>query len=193
MGFQGLETFEFRPSLTSWQRVVPLRLSILALDTQALDTALTLTLPFVAHSQRKVSLGRGGTVILRNSDGRVLPVVMLAAPTRLRLRDFLWLRAGQNLFAVTTGNGTAEVAFDLGLGFQPHRLFALTLDTRIADVAFDGDGHEDSVTLADVGTILLEGTFAPIPGVDVVGTFDVPDVGRGLDTYAVRTAIRLRF
>jgi len=192
-GFEGVPTFDLRPSLTSWQRVVPLRLSVLALDTQALDTALTLTLPFVAYAQRTITFVRRGSVILRNGDGRVLPSVALEAPTRWRLNDWLWLRAGENLFAVTTGNGTAQFAFDLGFGLQLHRLFAVTLDSRIADVSFTGDGHLASDTLADVGSVVLEGTFTPIRRLDVVGSFDVPDVGRGVDGYTIRAAIRARF
>src|SRR5438128_426131 len=78
------------------------------------------------------------------NSGRVLPEVDLAAPTRWRLTDWLWLRAGENLFAATTADGMAHFAFDLGVGVQPHRLFAVTLDSRIASVAFDGGGHETS-------------------------------------------------
>jgi hypothetical protein len=192
-GFQGVPPLDLRSNLSSWQRVVPLRLSVLALDTETLDTAVTLTLPFVAHSERTIFFGRGGHLTLRNGDGRVLPAVLLAAPTRWRLTDWLWLRAGQNLFAVTTGDGTALFAFDFGIGVQPHRLFAVTLDTRIAAVVFDGAGEEFSETLADRGTMTLEGTFAPIRGLDLVGGFDLPDVGRGIDNYALRTAVRVRF
>jgi hypothetical protein len=47
-GFQGVYD-DIRPSFTSWKHVVPVRLSFLALDTEALDTAVALTLPFRAR------------------------------------------------------------------------------------------------------------------------------------------------
>ena len=193
-GFLGAQRLDARPNLTSWQRVVPLRLSLLALDTETLDTALTLTLPFVAHASRTFVISNrfGTTVTTTNGDGRVLPVVQLAAPTRWRLNDWLWLRAGEDLFSVTTGEGQARFAFDLGVGVQPHRLFAVTLDSRIASIAFDGDGHESSQTLADVGTIDREGVFAPCSRFDVVGSLGMPDTGRGFDDYVIRLAVRLR-
>ena len=192
-GFQGVRGFDLRPSLTSWKRVVPLRLSVLALDTEVLDTAVTLTLPFVAHASRIIRFGRGGTVERStNGDGRVLPVVELAAPTRWRLTDWLWLRAGENLFAVTTGDGVARFAFDFGIGVRPHRIFAVTLDSRIASIAFDGDGNDASQTVCDVGTIDLEGVLAPLPGFDLVGTLVLPDVGRGFDDWITRLAVRAR-
>ena len=184
--------FDLRPSKASWQRVVPLRLSGLVLDTETLDTAVTLTLPFTAHAERTLDFGRGGVYRFRNGDGRVLPAVDLAAPTRWRLTDWAWLRAGENLFRVTTGDVTASFAFDLGIGVQPHRIFAVTLDSRIAEVAFDGDGEEFSQTLADRGTIDLEGTLAPLPGFDLVGSLGLPDVGRGFDDWVTRVAIRVR-
>ena len=192
-GFQGAFGFDPRANLTSWQRRIPLRLSVLALDTEALDTAVTLTLPFVAFQERRVSVPRGGTFVLRNSDGRALPEVDLGAPTRWRLTDWFWFRAGQDLFAVTTNDGTAGFFFNVGMGVQPHPMFAATLDSRIAAVTFDGGGHSSSVTLADVGTIALEGTFTPIRCLDIVGDFDIPDVGNGVDKYAIRTAMRVRF
>jgi hypothetical protein len=191
-GFDGLQ-IDTRPSLSSWQRVVPLRFSLLALDTRAVDTALALTLPFTAHAERTFLFRHGPDITFSNGDARVLPAVGLAAPTRLVVNDWLWLRAGEDLFAVRTRDGTARFAFELGLGLQPHPLFAVTLDSRIADVTFDGDGDGTSETVTDVGTIVLEGTFAPIRGLDVVGSFDLPDVGRGVDTYAVRSAVRVRF
>lgn len=192
-GFQGVPDLDPRPSLTSWRRVIPVRLSVLALDTEALDTAVTLTLPFVAYEQRTLLFGRGGHIILRNSNGRALPIVQLAAPTRWRLTDWLWLRAGENLFAVATADGSAQFAFDFGIGVQPHRLFAVTLDSQIAAVAFDGDGELFSRTLADLGTLALEATFTPIRNLDLVGSLDLPDIGGGIDTYALRTAVRVRF
>jgi len=193
-GFQGVPGFDVRPSLTSWRRIVPVRLSLLALDTETLDTAVTLTLPFVAHASRTFFLGRSGekVVTFANGDGRVLPEVDLAAPTRWRLTDWLWLRAGENLFAVTTGDGIAQFAFDLGVGVQPHRLFAVTLDSRMASIAFDGGGHETSQTLADAGTIELTGFFTPLRNVDVVGSLGLPNVGRGFDDYVTRIAVRAR-
>ena len=190
-GFQGVPGFDIRPSLASWRRVVPARVSLLALDTETLDTAVTLTLPFVAHSSRTLNFGRGGYVTFANS-GRVLPEVDLAAPTRWRLTDWLWLRAGENLFAATTADGMAHFAFDLGVGVQPHRLFAVTLDSRIASVAFDGGGHETSQTLANDGTIELTGYITPLRNVDVIGSLGLPDVGRGFDDYVTRIAIRAR-
>jgi hypothetical protein len=192
-GYQG-SRFDFRPNLTSWQRVVPFRLSFLALDTEPLDTAMTLTLPFVAHASRVTEPSRFlNPIKLQNSDGRVLPAVELAAPTRWRLTDWLWLRAGENLFAVTTAQGVARFAFDFGVGVQPHQLLAVTLDSRIATIAFDGSGNEASQTLRDVGTIALEATFSPLSCLDLVGGFDLPDVGRGTDAYALRSAVRVRF
>jgi len=190
-GFQGVPGFDIRPSLTSWSRVVPARVSLLALDTETLDTAVTLTLPFVAHSSRTLNFGRGGYVTFTNS-GRVLPEVDLAAPTRWRLNDWLWLRAGENLFAITTADGIAHFAFDLGVGVQPLRLFAVTLDTRIASVAFDGGGHGSSQTPADDGTIALTGYFTPIRNLDVIGSLDLPDVGSRFEDYALRIAVRAR-
>jgi hypothetical protein len=188
----GVPETDVRPSKTSWQRVVPLRLAGLALDTETLDTAVTLTLPFTAHAERTLSFGRGGDHRFRNGDGRVLPAVELALPTRWRLADYVWLRAGENLFAVTTGDVVASFAFDLGVGVQPHPIFAVTLDTRIAEIGFDGDGEEFSQTLADVGTIDLEGTLAPFPGFDLVGSLGLPDVGAGFDDWLTRIAIRVR-
>ena len=184
--------FDARPSKASLQHVVPLRLSGLALDTDTLDTAVTLTLPFTAHAERTFFLFRSGPFRFRNGDGRVLPAVELAAPTRWRLTDWVWLRAGENLFQVTTGDVTATFAFDLGIGVQPHRIFAVTLDSRIADIAFDGDGEESSQTLADVGMIDLEGTLAPLPGFDLVGSLGLADVGRGFDDWVTRVGIRVR-
>ena len=192
-GVQGVSGLDLRPSLTSWQRIVPLRLSLLALDTEAVDTAITLTLPFVASASRTYYFGRGGRIVSRLGDGRVLPAVQLAAPTRWRLTDWCWLRAGENLFQVTTGQGTAAFAFDFGVGIQPHRMIAVTLDSRIASIAFDGDGELASQTLADVGTIDLEGTFSPVAWFDVVGALVLPDVGQGFDDYLTRLAFRVRF
>lgn len=193
-GFQGVSGLvDLRPSLTSWRRIVPVRLSLLALDTAAVDTAVTLTLPFVAHASRTFTFGRGGSVTFENSDGRVLPLIELGAPTRWRLTDYFWLRGGENLFAVTTGQGIARFAFDLGIGVQPHQIFAVTLDTRIASVRFDGDGERGSTTLADVGTLDLEGTLALLPMFDVVGSLGLFDVGRGFDDYATGLAVRVRF
>ena len=183
---------DIRPSQASWQHVIPLRLSGLALDTETLDTAVTLTLPFVAHAERTVSLGRAGVFRFQNGDGRVLPAVQLAAPTRWRLSDWVWLRAGENLFQVTTGDVTATFAFDLGIGVQPHRIFAVTLDSRIADVSFDGDGAQSSQTLADVGIVDLEATLAPLPGFDLVGSLGRPNVGRGFNEWVTRVGIRVR-
>lgn len=188
----GVRGFDVRPSKASWQQVVPLRLSALALDTETLDTAVTLTLPFTRHAERTANVFRGGQFRFRNGDGRVLPAVELAAPTRWRLCDWAWLRAGENLFGVTTGDVTASFAFDLGVGVQPHRIFAVTLDSRIAEIAFDGDGEEGSETLADHGTIDLEGTLAPFPGFDLVGSLGLPDVGSGFDEWETRVAIRVR-
>jgi hypothetical protein len=187
----GFDPPDIRPSRASWQHVVPLRLSGLALDTDTLDTAVTLTLPFTANADREIFFGRSYHRS-RNGDGRVLPSVDLAAPTRWRLTDWVWLRAGENLFQVTTGDVAATFAFDLGVGVQPHRIFAVTLDSRIADITFDGDGEEPSQTLADVGTIDLEGTLAPIPGFDLVGSLGLPDVGRGFDEWVTRFGIRVR-
>ena len=94
---------------------------------------------------------------------------------------------------MTTGNGTARFAFDLGVGLQPHPMFAITLDSRIADVTFRGDGNGASETIADVAPIVVEGTFTPVRWLDFVGTFDLPDVGGGVDNYALRSAVRVRF
>jgi hypothetical protein len=171
---------------------VPLRLAGLVLDTETLDTALTLTLPFTAHAERTLNFGRGGTPRFRNGDGRVLPAVELALPTRWRLGDYVWLRGGENLFGVTTGDVVATFAFDLGVGVQPHPIFAVTLDTRIAEIGFDGDGEEFSQTLADRGSIDLEGTLALLAGLDLVGSLGLPDVGRGFDDWVTRVAIRVR-
>jgi hypothetical protein len=93
---------------------------------------------------------------------------------------------------VTTDRGVADFNFDLGLGVQPHPLLALMLDTRIASVAFDGSGHEGSVTLADRGEMFLQGVFAVLPGFDVVGGLDLFDVGRGFDEYTTRIGFRVR-
>jgi hypothetical protein len=87
---------------------------------------------------------------------------------------------------------TATFAFDLGIGVQPHRIFAVTLDSRIADIAFDGDGEESSQTLADVGIVDLEGTLAPLPGFDLVGSLGLPNVGRGFNEWVTRVGIRVR-
>jgi hypothetical protein len=191
--FQGTRPFDLRPSLTSWNRVVPVRLSFLALDTETVDTAVAVTVPFVGYSERRLSFGRGGSVRLRNSDGRVVPAVGLEAPTRWRLTDWLWLRAGENLFAVTTGAGVAQFTFNLGLGVQPHEIFAVTLDTRVASIAFDGSGDEGSETLADRGVIDLEGTLSPCRWFDLVGSLGMPDVGGGFDNYVTRVGVRVRF
>ena len=191
--FQGVSLVDLRPSLTSWKRVVPLTLSFLALDTEPVDTALTLTLPFTASAERTIFFGRGGQETLRNGNGRVLPEVDLGAPTRWRLCDWFWLRAGQNLFAVTTGDATAGFFFNVGVGVQAHRTFAVTLDTRLAFVAFDGNGEVAHQTLADQGVIALEGTYSPTRWFDLVGGLTMPDVGRGFDDYATRVAIRARF
>ena len=191
-GFQGVPLTDLRPSLASWQHVVPLRLSFLALDTESLDTALSLTLPFTAHASRTIAFGRGGFAVTSNSSGRVLPAVALEAPTRWRLTDWLWFRAGQDLFTVTTADGIAVFDFVFGLGVQPHPSFAVTLDSSIARVAFDGSGHSGSRTLADFGTIALEGTYSPCRWFDFVGGLDLPDVDRGFDDYATRVAVRVR-
>jgi hypothetical protein len=194
--FQGGPTIDLRPSLISWNRVVPFRLSLLALDTAALDTAVNVTLPFVAHpsSSRRVVFSRFGTTVLRDTfDGRVLPVVQLAAPTRWRLTDWFWFRAGENLFSVTTADGIAAFQFDFGIGIQPHPLLALTLDSRIATVLFDGDGEVASQTIGDFGTIDLEGVFAPTRWFDVVGSLGLPDVGQAFEDYITRAAVRVRF
>jgi hypothetical protein len=194
--FQGGPTIDFRPSLISWNRVVPFRLSLLALDTATLDTAVTLTLPFVAHpsSSRRVVFSRFGTTVLRDTfDGRVLPVVQMAAPTRWRLTDWFWFRAGENLFSVTTADGVAGFQFDFGVGVQPHRLFAVTLESRIAAILFDGDGEVASQTIGDFGTIDLEGVFAPTRWFDVVGSLGLPDVGQAFEDYVTRAAVRVRF
>jgi hypothetical protein len=193
-GFQGGGRIDIRPSPTSWRRVVPLRLSFLALDTEALDTALTVTLPFSSPVTRTINLGRGGRAILAEGDGQhALPLVELGAPTRWRLTDWLWLRAGENLFSVTTGSGAARFAFDFGVGVQPHRLFAVTFDARVAEIAFDGNGNEGSATIADASMISLTGIFTPIARFDLLGGFDLPNAGDGFDTYAIRTAVRVRF
>jgi hypothetical protein len=191
-GFQGASGFDIRASLTSWKRVVPVRLSVLALDTEALDTALALTLPFTATAERTEFFGRGGSQTFTNGNGKVVPAVLLAAPTRWRLLDWFWLRAGENLFSVTTDQSTATFEFDLGVGFQPHPIFAVTLDTRIASVSFDGDGHENTDTLADDGTFDLEGTLAPFPWFDLVGNLVLPDAGHGFDDWITRMAVRVR-
>jgi hypothetical protein len=190
---QGIDPRDLRPSLTSWKRVVPLRVALLALDTDTLDTAVRVTLPFVGHSTREYRFGRGGSLVLSTpGNPRVLPVVALDAPTRWRLTDRLWLRAGENLFAVTTTDTVAAFAFDFGVGVQPHRMFALTLDSRIASVAFAGDGDSASETVCDRGTLDLEGTFAPLPFFDVVGSAALPDVGDGFDDYVLRIGVRVR-
>jgi hypothetical protein len=194
--FQGAPALDARPSLISWNRVVPLRLSLLAVDTAALDTAVSLTLPFVAHpsSSRRIVFSRFGTTVLRSSpDGRVLPVVELAAPTRWRLTEWFWFRAGENLFRVTTADGIAQFQFDFGVGVQPHRLFAATLDSRIASIFFDGDGDEASQTIGDFGTIDLEGVFAPTSWFDLAGSLVLPDVGQAFEDYVTRAAVRVRF
>lgn len=190
--FQGSSPFDIRSTLTSWQRVVPLRFSALALDTDSLDTAVTLTLPFVAHSSRIIRFGRFGQERFSNS-GRVLPAVALAAPTRWRLTDWLWVRGGQNLFAVTTDDGTAAFSFDAGLGVQPIPMIALTMDTRLASVAFDGDGESSSNTLGNSVPLAWQLTVAPCRLFDVVGDVAVDDVGRGFDNYLLRLGFRARF
>jgi hypothetical protein len=189
----GTPTPDLRPSLASWQHVVPVRLSFLALDTDTLDTAATLTVPFVAHVSRFVNPSpRFFNPVTVSNSGRVVPEVDLAAPTRWRLCDRLWLRAGEDLFKVSTGDGIATFAFDVGIGVQLHRLFAMTLDTRIASVSFDGSGHEASQTLADVGRIALTGYFTPLWNLDVVGSLELPDVGAGFDDWGTRVAVRYR-
>lgn len=185
---------DLRPSLSSWRRVVPFRLSVLALDTDGVDTAVTLTLPFVAYASREfVSCGFRCTTRVRNGDGRVLPAIELAAPTRWRLTPWLWLRAGQNLFSVTTNEGTGRFNFDLGLGLQAHRLLAFTLDTRLASVTFDGSRNSTSETLCDRGTVDLAAVFSVLPGLDFVGNVVLPDFGRRFDDYVLRSAVRVRF
>lgn len=194
LGFQGVPGgVDIRPSLASWKRVVPLRLAGLVLDTESLDTAVTLTLPFTSRAERTISIFRGGTLEFRNGDGRVLPAVDLAAPTRWRLNDWLWLRAGENLFSVTTGDVFATFAFDFGVGVQPHRIFAVTLDSRVAQVSFNGDGEDDSDTLGDRVPLDLEGTLAPCRWFDLVGSVGLPDAGHGFDSWATRMAMRVRF
>ncbi len=188
--FEGIFT-ETRPTLSSWNRTVPVRLSVLALDTETLDTAVTLTIPFLSHSTRTNFL-RSGSIEVSNGPNRVVPEVDLGAPTRWRLTDWLWLRAAQDLFAVSTVDGTASFAFNVGIGVQPLPIFAATLDTRIATVAFDGSGHSTSETLADRGTILLEGTLAPCRYFDLIGDLDLPDVGSGVDDWLARLAFRVR-
>jgi hypothetical protein len=153
---------------------------------------VTLTLPFTAEARTRTYFGRGGAVVIRDPNHRVLPAVQLAAPTRWRLNDWFWFRAGEDLFTVTTGTGVASFAFDLGVGVQPDPMFAVTLDSRIATIAFDGSGHEASTTLADVGTIDLEGTFTPCRWFDFVGSLDMLDVGGGFDNYVTRVAVRVR-
>lgn len=183
---------DLRPSLASWQHVVPTRLSFLALDTETLDTAVRLTIPFTTHASRTLNFGRGGSVDLSNGTGRVVPLVALDAPTRWRLTDWLWLRAGQDLFAVGTADGTAEFQFDFGVGVQPHPSFAVTLDSSIAAVLFNGSGQSASRTIVDDGNLALEGTWSPCRWFDLVGGPEMPDVGRGFDDYATRVAIRVR-
>lgn len=191
-GFQGIDN-DLRPSLASWKHVVPVRLSVLALDTEALDTAVSLTVPFTAHVSRTLFFRKRAPVKIENTRGHVIPEVDLEAPTRWRLTDWLWLRAGENLFAVSTDDVFAAFAFEFGVGVQPHPMFAMTLDTRIAAVAFNGSGDSASETLADRGTIDLEGTFAPCRWFDLVGELALPDVGVGFDDWATRMAVRVRF
>jgi hypothetical protein len=82
--------------------------------------------------------------------------------------------------------------FAFGVGVQPHPSFALTLDSSIATVTFDGSGHSFSQTIADEGNLALEGTWSPCRWFDFVGGLMMPDVGRGFDDYATRVAIRVR-
>jgi hypothetical protein len=190
---QGIDTRDIRPSTTSWQRVVPFRLSLLALDTEAVDTAVAVTLPFVGHGRRDYSFRRANTVVVETPGaGRVLPAVELEAPTRWRINDWLWFRAGENLFSVTTFDTAALFAFDFGLGVQPHQTVAVTLDSRIAAIAFDGDGNDVSETVCDRGTIDLEGTWAPLPYFDLVGSLGMPNIGLGFDNWVTRIAVRVR-
>jgi len=191
-GFQGVYN-DLRPSFTSWKHVVPVRLSFLALDTETLDTAVALRVPFTAHVSRTLTFGRFGSETLENTPGHVIPEVDLEAPTRWRVTDWLWFHAGEDLFGVSTENGYAAFSFKCGLGVQPHPMFAMTLDSRIASVAFNGSGDSVSETLADRGTIDLEGTFAPCRWFDLVGQLDLPSVGRGFDAWATRMAARVRF
>lgn len=190
--FQGTNQVDLRPSLASWQHVVPTRLSFLALDTETLDTAVRLTIPFTAHASRTLDFGRGGSVDLSNGTGRVVPLVALDAPTRWRLTDWLWLRAGQDLFAVSTADGFAQFQFDFGVGVQPHPSLAVTLDSSIAAIVFDGSGESFSRTLRDNGNLALEGTWSPCRWFDLVGALAIPDVGRGFDDYLTRVAVRVR-
>jgi hypothetical protein len=191
-GFQGIYN-DLRPSFASWKHVVPVRLSFLALDTETLDTAVALRVPFTAHASRTLTFGRGGEVDLENTPGHVIPEVDLEAPTRWRMTDWLWLRAGEHLFGVSTDDVFAAFAFQFGVGVQPHPMFAMTLDSRIAAVAFNGSGDSVSETIADRGNIDLEGTFAPCRWFDLVGEMALPDVGRGFDDWVTRMAVRLRF
>lgn len=184
---------ERRPSLASWSRVVPVRLSLLALDTDSLDTAITLTIPFRANARRVFIVGRGTRVVSQNGDGRVVPEVDLAAPTRFRLTDWLWFRAGEDLFRVTTGDTVGVFNFRFGVGLQLHRLFAVTLDSSLASVVFDGSGSSGSATVADRGTLDVGAIFSPLPCLDFVGLMNIPDVGRGFDDYQLRSAVRFRF
>jgi hypothetical protein len=75
---------------------------------------------------------------------------------------------------------------------QPHPSFAVTLDSSIASIAFDGSGEVASRTVTDFGTIDLEGTFSPCRYFDLVGSLGLPDVGRGFDDYLTRVAVRVR-
>jgi hypothetical protein len=183
---------DIRPTFASWQHVVPTRLSFLALDTEALDTAVALTVPFVAHASRTIGV-RKGSFEFENTNGHVIPLVGLEAPTRWRITDWLWVRAGEDLFNVTTDSVYAFFSFPIGIGVQPHPMFAMTLDSRIATVAFNGSGDSFSETIADRGTIDLEGTLAPCRWFDFVGAMSLPDVGRGFDDWATRMAVRVRF
>jgi len=138
---------DIRPTFASWQHIVQTRLSFLALNTESLDTAVALTVPFVAHASRTIGV-RHGSFDFENTPGHVVPLVGLEAPTRWRITDWLWFRAGEDLFNVTTDNVYAVFSFPIGIGVQPHPMFAMTLDTRIATVLFNGSGDSGSETIA---------------------------------------------
>lgn len=191
--FGTIGPFDSRPSTSSWSRRVPFSLSFLALDTEDVDTALTLKLPFEAFASRTIHRPNGPTYRAASSDGRVLRAVGLAAPTRWRLLPWLWLRAGQNLFAYDTLLQAGVFNLDLGLGVQAHPMLAFTLDTRFATLGVVGSGRTFSTTVADRGTADLAMIFTPTRCVDFVGDVMLPDIGRRFDSYGLRTAVRVRF
>jgi hypothetical protein len=111
-----------------------------------------------------------------------MPAVGPRSADAWRVTDWLWFRAGEDLFGVSTEQRLCAIfSFPFGLGVQPHRCSRGRSTAASRPSLFNGERRLGiSETLADRGTIDLEGTFAPCRWFDLVGQLALPNVGRRL-------------